>query len=427
MARRIVLLAVVGVVGLAAYVAPGLGAKANDPGVTKTNITIGGTYPLSGFASIYGTIPKAATAYYTNYFKTNTINGRKLTYIYLDDQYDPQQTVTQTKKLVESDHVFGIFGSLGTQPNLAIEKYLDSRKVPQVLLATGDAFWSQPKPADVKSKTGTYWTFGGLGTYSGEAKLFAAYLNKNVKGGKIGVLYQNDNYGKPYLAALKKYLGSGGDKIVKAEPYDGTPGASTDVTQQMVALKASGANVFYAMSLPIQTINALVAENKLGWKPKATVVNAVASSSKFMDAAAAAGADINGDLSSGEGPNPNDPANAGLATVKQYKQIMAKYYPSGDVTDPNNFAGMAGAWLTVYVLQHAGNPPTRLGLMNALTHLNIKGGTGPGQDPYLYTGYTIHTTPTNRFLLPESKVIKWSGGKTGLFRSIGPLVGGLTG
>jgi branched-chain amino acid transport system substrate-binding protein len=441
MARRLMLLAVVGALGLAVLVSPGLGAKGLDPGVTKTSIHIGATYPITGaVGSVYGTITRAVAAYNANFKASGQkVNGRNVNVTYIDDAYDPSKTVAGTKQLVEQQKVFAIVGSLGTAPNLAIQKYLNSKKVPQVLIATGDAFWSLPcatpkadgtLPNNVptscpatKQMTGHYWTFGGLATYTGEAKLMAGYIAQKAKGAKVGVVYQNDAYGTPYLAALRKYLGKNGTVI--AQPYDAT---KTDVSQQVVALHRAGADILYNMALPLQSVSALVTAAKIGWKPKITIVNAVAASAPFMQGAAKQGADINGAISSGIGPNPDDPANAGLPIIKQYKAIMKKYFTlaagqtiDAAIADQNNYAGMGGAWLTNEVLKQAGNPPTRVGLMNALTHLDIT------NDPYLYHGYRIHTTPTDRFLYSESKLVKWQGGDTGFFRPFGNLVGNLKG
>ncbi len=441
MARRFLLLGAVAALALAAYVAPGMGAKALDPGVTKTQITVGATYPITGsVGSVYGTITRAVQAYNDDFNSKNSINGRKIKTIYVDDQYDPSKTVAGTKQLVEQDHVFAIVGALGTAPNEAIQGYLNAKKVPQVLIATGDAFWSLPcakTNADgtlkstpttcpaINQKTGHYWTFGGLGTYAGEAKLMAGYLSKNVPGAKIGVLYQNDAYGKPYLAALRKYLAKN-TKIVAAQAYDASA-PPAGVAQQVAQLKSSGADVLYNMALPLQSINALIAANKLGWKPRQIIVNAVAAAQPFMQAAAKGGADIDGTISSAIGPNPNDPANKNLPSVKDYIRIMKAHYQlqgtqtiDAAIADQNNYAGMGGAWLTIQVLKQSGNPPTRLGLMNALTHLNIP------NDPYLFKGYKVRTSPTNRFLYPCSRVVKWTGGRAGIFRPTSPLVCGLT-
>jgi branched-chain amino acid transport system substrate-binding protein len=439
MTRRLALLGLVAAFALAAYVTPGLGARTLDPGVTNKQITIGATFPISGaVGGVYGTSTRAVQAFNTYFNRSQRINGRTIKTIYVDDQYDPSLTIQGTKKLVEQDKVFAIVGSLGTAPNLAIQQYLNSRKVPQVLTLSGDAFWSLPC-AQAKSdgtlrsaptscpatqqKTGHYWTFGGLSTYAGEAKLMTDWLNRNVKGGKIGVLYQNDAYGKPYLAALRQHLGHN-NKIVATAPYD--PNA-VSVSQQIVALHRAGADVLYDAALPLQSMSALTTMTNIGWKPRQIVVNVIAAAQPFMQQAAHNGADINGAISSAIGPNPNDPANANMPTVKLYKQIMNCCFKTqggqtmaSAIADQNNYVGVGGAWLTTQILKQAGNPPTRQGLMNALTHLNIT------NDPFLFKGYRIHTTPTDRFLFPEAKVVRWSGGKTGIFRPIGPLVGGLT-
>jgi branched-chain amino acid transport system substrate-binding protein len=412
MRRRISVLAAAALAGLAVAVSVGVAARSTDPGVTKNSIVIGGTYPLSGPAALYGTIPLAYKAYFDWFNSRSSIHGRKIKWIYYDDMYDPSQTVPLTQKLVEQDHVFAIVGSLGTAPNLAIRPYLNQHHVPQVLIATGDPFWS----TQYKKYP---WTIGGLGTYSGEAKLMAKFINQKIPQAKIGILYQNDAYGTVYLGALKRYLGAKGNaKIVDAEPFDVT---APDVVQQMLKLKSSGANLYYDIATPSPSIKSLVTAAKIGWHPAATIINAVSSSALFMNIAAKAGANIDGDISSTAGPNPNDPANANMPVIKQYKAIMAQYYPKGDVGDANNFASMGGAWVAIYALSHAGNPPTRKGLMRALTHLNIK------NDPYLFKGERIVTTPTERFLYDQSKLERWSGQAGGLWKPFGPIVSGLRG
>jgi branched-chain amino acid transport system substrate-binding protein len=442
MLRRLLLLALVAAVATGAYVAPGMSARTLDPGVTPTAINIGATYPLSGaVGGVYGTVATATKAYYAYLLaqggEKKLLHGRQVNVTYIDDQYDPSQTVTGTKTLVEKDKVFAIVGSLGTAPNLAIQKYLNQRKVPQVLIATGDAFWSQPCaqtdntgtvisnkatcPA-ITQKTGHYWTFGGLATYAGEAELMARLLNgSKYAGTKLGVLYQNDAYGRPYLQALRKYLKQYGNKttIAKAVPYDGSPTASTNMAQQTAQLKGSGATGLYLISLPLQTSSALVAATNIGWNRKVTISNAVGVLPALWKGDAANGTQINGVISSAIGPNPNDPKNKNLPSVVLYHKIMAQYYPKGDITDANNYAAEGGGWLFSHVLAQAGNPPTRAGLMNALTHLNIN------NDPYLWPGYKIHTTPTYRFLYPESKTVQWVNGKDGYLSAFGPLVGNL--
>jgi branched-chain amino acid transport system substrate-binding protein len=412
MGRRLKVIAAVVAIALVGSATAAMSARSLDPGVTGSTITIGGTYPLTGPAALYGTIPYAYQAYFAWWQANHSINGRKIKWIFYDDQYDPSQTVPLTQKLVEQDHVFAIVGSLGTAPNLAIRPYLNNHHVPQVLIATGDPFWN----TQYKKYP---WTIGGLASYSGEAKLMAQFINAKVPQAKIGVLYQNDAYGTVYLASLKKYLGAkGASKIVDAEPFDVT---APDVVQQMLKLKASGANLFYDIATPSPSIKALVTATKIGWHPSATIVNGVSASTLFMQLAAKAGADVNGALSATAGPNPNDPANANLPVIKQYKSIMSQYYPKGDVTDANNFASFGGAWLAIYALQRSGNPPTRKGLINALTHLNVT------NDPYLFPGYRIHTTPTQHFIYDKLKLERWNGEVTGVWKPFGPLVGNLRG
>src|SRR5581483_8756976 len=210
------------------------GAHRADPGITKTSIKIGGTFPLTGVASLYKTIPAAEKAYYGG------VNGRKIDFEILDDAYDPSKTVPLVQQLVEKDKVFAVVGSLGTAPGLATWGYLNSKKVPQVLLATGDSYWGfcvkkacagSPKP----------WTSGWQPDYPGEGKVYGRYIAANMPNAKIGVLYQNDAYGKNYYAGLRVGLGAKKENIVDAESYDVT---NPSLTQQILALKSKGADVF---------------------------------------------------------------------------------------------------------------------------------------------------------------------------------------
>jgi len=387
-------------------VAAAMGAANADPGVSSSSIKIGGTFPLTGPAALYGTIPLAEKAYFDYFNSKGSIHGRKIDFTFYDDQYDPSQTVPLTQKLVEQDKVFAVYGSLGTAMNLAIRPYLNQHKVPQVLVATGDSYWG-----------GQYkqfpWTIGFQPDYPGESKIYAKFINSKIPQAKLGVLYQNDAYGQNYLNALKQGLGAkGAAKIVDAEPFDVT---APDVTQQMLKLKASGANVFVDFATPSPSIKALVTATKIGWSPIAEFVNNVSASSTFMVLAAKAGANIDGAITTSYLKNPANPAQASDSGVKFFKALMGKYYPKGDVTNANNIFGMANAWTFVYALQHAGNPPTRKGLMNALTHLNTK------QNPFLLKGVMLKTTPTEHFPIDQSQLIKWKGGAAGVWSNFGPI------
>src|SRR5579884_2689629 len=387
MGRRIKVLTAAVLVSLAATATAALSTRSADPGVTASQITIGGTFPLTGPAALYGTIPLAEKAYFDSVNAKGGVNKRKINFIIYDDAYDPSQTVPLTQKLVEQDHVFAIYGSLGTAPVLATRAYANSQKVPQVLVATGDSYWG----AQYKQFP---WTIGYQPDYPGESK-----INAKVPQAKLGILYQNDAYGQNYLNALKAGLGAkGAAKIIDAESFDVT---APDGTQQMLKLKASGANVFVDFATPSPSIKSLVTATKIGWHPVAEFINNVSASPTFMVLAAKAGADIDGAISTAYLKNPADPTQANDSGIKLFKSLMAQYYPKGDQTNGNNMYGMSSAWAMVYGLQHAGKTPTRTGLMNALTHMNTAG------DPFLLKGVKLQTSSTDHFPIETQKLERW--------------------
>ena len=338
----------------AVVVSAAFAATSATPGVTKKTITIGGTFPLTGPAALYGVIPKAEAAYFTYVNAHGGVNGRQIVFKYYDDGYNPANTVPLTKKLVQQDHVFAVYGSLGTAPTLATRDYLNQAKVPQVLVATGDSYWG---PQYKKYP----WTIGFQPDYPGESRVYGQFIENKVPQAKIGVLMQDDAYGQNYYNGLVQGLGSAKSKIVDVEKYDAT---TTDVSQQIVKLKAAGANVFVLFSLPTQTITALVVVTKIGWQPT-TFINNVSSSPLFMGLAQKSGANVHGDISAtyvyDVCNNPN------TATTKLYKTIIAKYDSGADPLDANILYGVASAWTMVQALKKAGPNPTRSGLMNALT------------------------------------------------------------
>ena len=393
MRRRVNVIAAALAAALVAAVGVAGASSKTDPGVSSKSILIGGTFPLSGPASLYGTIPQAEKAYFDWFNARTSIHGRKIDFKFLDDAYDPSQTVPLTRQLVERDHVFAIFNSLGTAPQLAVRGYLNQRKVPQVLVATGDSFWG------VQYKQFP-WTIGWQPDYPGEGKIYGQYIRAHVKNAKIGVLMQNDAYGKNYLSGLRAGLGNKKKLLVSVQPFDLS---APDVTQQMLALKGSGANVFVDFATPTPSIKSLVTATKIGWKPSLEIINNVSSSPTFMRIAAANGADLSKAMSTVYLKDPTDPAQANDPGIKQYKSIMAKYYAKGNVNDANNIYGMSVAWAMVWGLQHAGNPPTRAGLVRALTHMTAK-------DPFLAKGIVIRTTKNDHFPIEQQRLIKWLPG-----------------
>jgi branched-chain amino acid transport system substrate-binding protein len=385
------------------------GATRTDPGVTGTSVTIGGTFPLTGVASLYKTIPAAEKAYFDYVNDTaGGVNGRKINFEILDDSYDPSKTVPLAQQLVSQDKVFAAVGSLGTAPGLATWGYYNQNKVPQVLLATGDSYWG------FSYKKYPYTT-GWQPDYPGEGKLYGKYIAKNMPTAKIGVLYQNDAFGKNYYAGLRVGLGAKKELITDAESYDAT---STNVTQQILSMKSKGCDTLVIFALPGQTITALVTATKVGWSPSATFVGNVSSNRIFMLAALGAGANLNNVYSTTYLESSS--AQKNLAGVKLAGSIVSKYAPalqaSFDNGDANVMYGFAVGWTFVYALQHAGKTPTRAGLIKALRTLNT------AKNPFVYPGIKLQTSAKDNFPIEQEILIKWAGQD---FQSVGKLLGGV--
>jgi branched-chain amino acid transport system substrate-binding protein len=384
-------LGVLALVATAVLVSAAFAGSSATPGVSKTTITIGGTFPLTGPAALYGVIPKAENAYFQYVNAHGGVNGRKIVDKVYDDGYNPANTVPLTKKLVEQDHVFAVYGSLGTAPTLATRDYLNKAGVPQVLVATGDSYWG----AQYKKYP---WTIGFQPDYPGESRVYGEFIANKVPQAKIGVLMQDDAYGQNYYDGLIQGLGDAKSKIVDVEKYDAT---QTDVSQQVVKLKAAGANVFALFALPTQTIDALVVATKIGWSPT-TFINNVSASPLFMGLAVKSGANVDGDISATYLYDVWN--NPGTATSTLYKSIVAKYDPGADPLDANVLYGVASAWTMVHALKQTGSNPTRSGLMSALTTLNKV------VNPFLFTGVRLNTTPKERYPIDQQSLEHWQNG-----------------
>jgi ABC-type branched-subunit amino acid transport system substrate-binding protein len=394
--------------------------RAAEPGITSNSILIGGTFPLTGFASLYKTIPAAEKAYfdYVNDTKGG-VNGRKINFEILDDAYDPSKTVPLVQQLVQQDKVWAIFGSLGTAPGLATWDYTNSHKIPQVFLATGDSYWGFCAYKKCGGKTYP-WTINWQPDYPGEAKLYGKYIAANMPTAKIGVLYQNDAYGKNYYAGLRVGLGQKKELIVDAESYDVT---QTSLTQQILAMKAKGADTLVIFATPSPTITALVTATKVGWKPT-TFINNVSNNRLFMLAAAGNGANVDGVISTLYTKSPTSKNDPGIQLAAQ---IIGKYAPSlqasFDRGDGNIVYGLGVAWTFVYALQNAGKNPTRASLMKSLHNMNTSA------NPFVYPGITIQTSdkPGHRdnFPIEQEIFIKWQGGATGDWQPFGKLLSGV--
>ena len=398
------------------------GAVKADPGITSTSITIGGTFPLTGVASLYRTIPAAEKAYFDYLNDTKGgVNGRKINFLIKDDAYDPSKTVPLAQQLVESDNVFAIFGSLGTAPGLATWGYTNAKKVPHVFLATGDSYWGFCHFSKCGGKKYPY-TIGWQPDYPGEAKQYGKYIAANYPSGKVGVLYQNDAFGKNYYAGLRAGLGAKKSNVVGAESYDAT---QTNLTQQILSLKSKGADILAIFATPSPAITALVTATKVGWTRQATFLGNVSANRLFLLSAAANGADVNGVISTTYVKSPTvNKTDAGMALAGQ---IIDKYAPSlrasFDRGDTNIVYGLGVAWTFAYALQKAGKNPTRATLVKALENMNTTG------NPFVQAGTRIKTTSLGKkkdaFPIEQEVMIKWGGGASGDWAPFGRLLSGI--
>ena len=382
--RKVVLLAtaLVAVLGVTASSAT---SASSETGITARTITIGGTHPLTGVASPYATISTAMKAYFS-YINARRgpdrrrgIFGRQIVYKIYDDVYNPAQTVQQTRRLVEQDKVFAMVGSVGTEHNEAVRPYLNQGKVPQLLTATGASTWFAPGNA-VRYP----WTRGWFPDYEFEARLYGQAIARNNPDAKIAVLLQNDSFGEDYLRGLRVGLGSRAGNIAGIERYEAN---AADVRSQVARLRATGATVLVIVATPRPTIQAYVVANALGWKPSAIYTTLVAATDIVLSLAQRSGAGElpNSTISAAYLKDPAAPRWDNDAGMKLYKQVMAKYYPSGNVRDGLNMYGVAAAHAFVQLMYKAGRNPTRASLMRAYR-------TWSDTSPFLLPGNRIRTS-----------------------------------
>ena len=403
MTRKLALLVV-----LALVAAGGAQARPDgggEPGVTATTLTIGGTVPLSGVAAAYASVGRGADAYFKYVNASGGVLGRKIDYRFLDDAYSPANTIQQTRKLVQEDKVFAIYNTLGTEHNLAIRPFLNQLKVPQIFPATGATTFGTDR-AEFPSTTA-----GFQPSYIAEGRIYGKAIGELKRSSKVAVLFQNDDYGKDALNGLKqglRFAGRGG-KVVAAQSYEI---ADADVASQVTKLRGSRADVFVIVATPKPAIQAFIAVNKLGWKPR-IVVNAVASASNTMKIAQlSSNKRTEGALSIAFIKDPTDPRWRNDAGGRLYRQIFQRY-GSGDINDVYNVYAMASAFTFVEALKKAGKNLTRAGLLRALNTLNVK------NNPFLLPGITVTTGPSDPFPIEQARLQRWEKGR---WVAYGPLL-----
>lgn len=416
---RRVTIAGLALIGALLLAIPSAFAKADvtaaAPGITARTITIGGSFPLTGPASSYAPIPQSMKAYFS-YINARRgpdgkrgVYGRQIVFKYYDDGYNPVNSVQQQRRLVEQDKVFAVVGTLGTEVNQAVQPYLNSKGVPHVLVSTGASEFG-------KEYKKFPWTIGWQPDYVAEGRLYGTDIRNNRPNAKIAILYQNDSYGRDYVNGFKAALGTAKvrTQVVREEAYDVLGGGTPQ--SQLIRLRQSGADTLMIFVTPTPTVQTYAIIRGLNWKPNQIYVNSVSATDTFMGAAVArSSADtVNGSISA---QYLKDPA-AGIwdndATVKQYKQLMAKYNPNGRITDSLNFYGFAKAHTFVRAMYKAGKNPTRASLMKAILSFNET-------SPFLLPGARLKTSATDRFIISHQRLMQFSNGA---WRGVGPLVDG---
>ena len=370
--------------------------KKYDTGVTDTEIKIGNTIPYSGPASAYGIIGKTMTAYFKMINDTGGINGRKINFISYDDAYSPPKTVEQVRRLVESDEVFLVFAPLGTPSNAAIQKYMNQKKVPQLFVATGASRWGDPEHFP--------WTIGLQPSYRSEARIYAHYILKNYPDKKIGILYQNDDFGKDYLLGLKDVLKDKYEKMVVTEVAFEVSVPTVD--SQVVSVKSANPDIFMNIATPKFAAQAIKKVGELGWHPVHIMTNVSASPAAVMKPAGAENS--KGVLSAGYQMIVTDPVFEATAGMKRFRAFMEKYYPDADKAESGPLSAWNASNALVEVLRKCGNDLTRENVMKQVASLDFE------IDTYL-PGIRIKPSKTDFFPIEQLQMMRYNGEKWELF------------
>jgi branched-chain amino acid transport system substrate-binding protein len=376
-----------------------LAQKKYDTGATDTEIKIGNIMPYSGPASAYGVIGKTEEAYFKKINAEGGINGRKITFISYDDAYSPPKAVEQARKLVESDEVLVVFNPLGTPSNSAIQKYLNAKKVPQLFVATGATKWNDPKDFP--------WTMGWQPSYQSEAHIYAKYLLKEKPGGKVAILYQNDDFGKDYLKGLKDGLGAKASMITAEESYETT---EPSIDDHIVKLKASGADVFISITTPKFAAQAIKKLAEIDWKPMHIVSNVSASVGGVIKPAGFENAQ--GILSAAYAKDGADQQWDNDPGMKKLYAFLEKYYPDANKLDGSVVYGYGAAQTMVKVLQMCGDDLTRANVMKQAASLK------DFVPDTLLPGVKINTSATDFAPIKQLQMQRFKGEKWELFGNI---------
>jgi branched-chain amino acid transport system substrate-binding protein len=387
------------IVAFAAAGGTAFAQKKYDTGATDTEIKIGNIMPYSGPASAYGVIGKTEEAYFKKINAEGGINGRKINFISYDDGYSPPKAVEQARKLVESDEALLVFNPLGTANNTAIQKYMNSKKVPQLFVATGATKFNDPKDFP--------WTMGWQPSYQSEAHIYAKYLMKEKPDAKIAVFYQNDDFGKDYLKGLKDALGAKASMITAEESYETS---EPTIDNHIVKLKATGADVFISITTPKFAAQAIKKLAEIDWKPMHIVSNVSSSVGGVMKPAGFENAQ--GILSAAYAKDGADPQWDNDPGMKKFFAFLEKYYPEGNKLDGSVVYGYGAAQTMVKVIEMCGDNLTRENVMKQAASLK------DFAPDTLLPGVKINTSATDFAPIEQLQMQRFKGEKWDLFGDI---------
>lgn len=376
--------------------------KAYDPGASDTEIKIGNIGPYSGPASAYAAISKTLVAYFKMVNDKGGVNGRKVNILSYDDAYSPPKTVEQTRKLVESDEVLALAAVVGTPGNSAIQRYMHQRGVPHLLVGSGAAKWADP--------TNFPWSMGWLPSYRDEARIYARYIQKNFPGKKVGILYQNDDFGKDYLIGFNDVFGTAKSQIVVAEiPFEVS---QPSVDPQIIQIKAANPDIFVNIATPKFAAQAIKKIGDLGWKPVQFITNVSVSVSAVLKPSGLENSQ--GIMSAAYLKDPNDPQWKDDAGMQEFRAFMTNFFPEGDAADASTVYGYGVAQTLLQILKQSGDDLTRKNVMRQAASLDMVSGV-------TLPGVRIKTSPADYSPIDQVQLMRFEGETWRLF---GPLMSG---
>jgi len=363
---------------------------ADAPGVTATEIKIGGVFPFSGPASSIGLVGKGVLAYVQSINERGGINGRKINYIAMDDAYSPPKAVEHVRKLVESDEVAFIFSQLGTPGNTASAKYLVLKGVPTISIISGSNKFTSVAEFPL--------TTTGLVSFDTEGKIYAKYLSKALPNAKYAILYQNDDLGKDYVNAFKAFLKSDFDKRVVTAAYEIS---DPTIDSQVVSLKSSGAEALLVAGTPKFSAQAIRKVAEIGWKP--TLIVNFPSSSVSATLKPAGFDNAMGVIVGTFIKDPTDSKWNDDAGMKAYRAFFAKYLAGSDIGDTNYLTGYQQGMILEQILKQCGNDLSRQNIVKQAK--SLKDLVLPTAMP----GISINTSATNNMIWTQLQLQRWSG------------------